>query len=228
MRGKLPPTGAAGFKNRLIPAGAGKTTHIRHCAAGLSAHPRRCGENLIDKQIEETNDGSSPQVRGKLREREAQNATVRLIPAGAAKTVPTTFLRVSHAAHPRRCGENLLVGDEGDVFAGSSPQVRGKRMRWCRSPESSRLIPAGAGKTGITEALVTGSAAHPRRCGENWRICVNRGASCGSSPQVRGKRPVHRRHGRVPRLIPAGAGKTTRPSQCCASPSAHPRRCGEN
>ena len=50
----------------------------------------------------------------------------------------------------------------------------------------------------------------------------------GSSPQVRGKPEFDKGDTTHVRLIPAGAGKTSKklPHQTCTT--AHPRRCGEN
>ena len=70
--------------------------------------------------------------------------------------------------------------------------------------------------------------AHPRSRGENQRPALLNLAWCGSSPLTRGKLPRvsagRTRHG----LIPAHAGKTTRPSGTSRGPRAHPRSRGEN
>ena len=133
---------------------------------------------------------------------------LRLIPAGAGKTIRLRPMKRLSTAHPRRCGENLFLSLRGVASAGSSPQVRGKPSSPGRVPNCSRLIPAGAGKTRRKVAVRVRFPAHPRRCGENkkpvWRILW----VCGSSPQVRGKRrPTNR---------------------ILVSNKAHPRRCGEN
>ena len=152
---------------RLIPAGAGKTIRLRPMKRLSTAHPRRCGENLRDLVQERKHDGSSPQVRGKpfVLFRHAVNGG--LIPAGAGKTTPGTTPRSQVLAHPRRCGENLHRRVEYLTVHGSSPQVRGKRVGKSLCEYDSRLIPAGAGKTRSPYGESSGSAAHPRRCGEN-------------------------------------------------------------
>ena len=90
------------------------------------------------------------------------------------------------------------------------------------------LIPARAGKTNTLEHWVLPGWAHPRACGENdvyWTHALYR---LGSSPRVRGKRPVAR-HGLSPvGLIPARAGKTSAVRLRDLGPEAHPRACGEN
>ena len=45
VRGKLGNPSRALSDIRLIPAGAGKTTHLWRLVVTIPAHPRRCGEN---------------------------------------------------------------------------------------------------------------------------------------------------------------------------------------
>ena len=94
--------------------------------------------------------------------------------------------------------------------------------------DTSRITPAGAGKTPAGSPLSFPPRDHPRRCGENI-LCrrVTIGYD-GSPPQVRGKpfadafgEPVHG-------ITPAGAGKTARKAPGKSYKEDHPRRCGEN
>ena len=138
-------------------------------------------------------DGSSPQVRGKRMIEQRLNTFLRLIPAGAGKTIPLSALALRTPAHPRRCGENPMRTGLPDSYFGSSPQVRGKRRDNIRPILASRLIPAGAGKTHKDSPGARRSPAHPRRCGENDVHVSYVDVVCGSSPQVRGKRLERRR-----------------------------------
>mgnify|MGYP001677537341 CR=1 FL=1 len=152
--------------------------------------------------------GSSPRVRGKPGQGSGRSADQRLIPACAGKTQASGGPTSSDGAHPRVCGEN--------------------GCRVLRHRTSPWLIPACAGKTCPAPTPAQPTTAHPRVCGENgfhrgWSLGVS-----GSSPRVRGKHdPVV---DLVPRqrLIPACAGKTTRPSAPSPTSAAHPRVCGEN
>ena len=91
---------------------------------------------------------------------------------------------------------------------GSSPRVRGKRLRTSDQDGLARLIPARAGKTTPYDPHHT--------------------ISCGSSPRVRGKRrQLHVDAGHFG-LIPARAGKTRGPAVRRGQYPAHPRACGEN
>ena len=106
VRGKhLLSTGRSAF-TRLIPAGAGKTCSNSQQTRRATAHPRRCGENSLKLSGTSFALGSSPQVRGKLPFPAGVIQVVRLIPAGAGKTVKVITEDGCGAAHPRRCGEN--------------------------------------------------------------------------------------------------------------------------
>ena len=49
-----------------------------------------------------------------------------LIPARAGKTANPQWELGENAAHPRACGENLVVRNSMTDSLGSSPRVRGK------------------------------------------------------------------------------------------------------
>ena len=174
----------------------------------LPAHPRRCGENEGAKTIAEEHSGSSPQVRGKHSTVRKNIQCQRLIPAGAGKTVRVLARSRGVPAHPRRCGENTLAMFPLCNNRGSSPQVRGKRLRHVLEFLKVRLIPAGAGETWTRPVIRDITPAHPRRCGENTPLSLGRNFTAGSSPQVRGKLKLFRFSRVRRRLIPAGAGKT--------------------
>ena len=126
------------------------------------------------------------------------------------------------------CGENAIVFDDLPRAEGSSPRVRGKRPDPLAHAVDEGLIPARAGKTTAWARGSSAASAHPRACGENPLSSSSFARGSGSSPRVRGKRrplPHRRRRGR---LIPARAGKTSRPRRPPPSRPAHPRACGEN
>mgnify|MGYP001687328991 CR=1 FL=1 len=70
--------------------------------------------------------------------------------------------------------------------------------------------------------------AHPRSRGENEKVTGECYPYPGSSPLTRGKLPVHIDCGVARGLIPAHAGKTTRPPREQRRGWAHPRSRGEN
>ena len=111
----------------LIPARAGKTSHVTAPRDERRAHPRACGENAITMFAAPTYLGSSPRVRGKRRSISFLMAKVRLIPARAGKTQLVHDYDRAWQAHPRACGENHPNRHQGRDSRGSSPRVRGKR-----------------------------------------------------------------------------------------------------
>ena len=94
--------------------------------------------------------GSSPRVRGKLKQRTRNRQWQGLIPACAGKTVLVCQVFVERSAHPRVCGENPPTGNVLEYTQGSSPRVRGKLVLIFIVNFDVRLIPACAGKTFCT------------------------------------------------------------------------------
>ena len=90
----------------LIPACAGKTVCVFVFTIVFGAHPRVCGENPNKTRDQIVQQGSSPRVRGKPKQRISEVFRVRLIPACAGKTSSYLRTAVRTAAHPRVCGEN--------------------------------------------------------------------------------------------------------------------------
>ena len=192
------------------------------------AHPRVCGENTATRRGQWRPTGSSPRVRGKQLELALDGVAGRLIPACAGKTRSCARRPRLSSAHPRVCGENGSPTIRAWDYAGSSPRVRGKRLRETARAHPGGLIPACAGKTRTWAARGRAPRAHPRVCGENRREIVPGPAHDGSSPRVRGKRAGCGGDVGAQRLIPACAGKTCPTTSDSTRASAHPRVCGEN
>ena len=85
-RGKLAVVKQAARDVGLIPAHAGKTTLEELSEAGLLAHPRSRGENMVSVVSGRAFSGSSPLTRGKPPIGDAKLWGDRLIPAHAGKT----------------------------------------------------------------------------------------------------------------------------------------------
>ena len=206
VRGKHRVGGLLGDDAGLIPARAGKTVLAALQVARCQAHPRACGENAYPVVAVRLWSGSSPRVRGKLDGGVEEGAQGGLIPARAGKTAGRTRSPETCSAHPRACGEN---GHFLRASPGSSPRVRGKRRGYRGDARAGGLIPARAGKTRGRPAPSPPRGAHPRACGENTPGASHPPLSYGSSPRVRGKRPLESEAQGQARLIPARAGKTS-------------------
>ena len=107
VRGKPTVGQTIKVKAGITPAGAGKTFRGLESSRLLRDHPRRCGENHIQRKLSVCKQGSPPQVRGKLTPEQVKALRVRITPAGAGKTVQIFVNRVLTEDHPRRCGENM-------------------------------------------------------------------------------------------------------------------------
>ena len=113
----------------------------------IQDHPRRCGENKEAQAIKVLCTGSPPQVRGKLGFVKIACTLIGITPAGAGKTFCHTFFAGCVKDHPRRCGENSDITSQRSYKSGSPPQVRGKLGMAGFGIDTSRITPAGAGKT---------------------------------------------------------------------------------
>ena len=147
VRGKRPRPYCCWRITGLIPACAGKTLLMRSLGPTPAAHPRVCGENVLDGLAVSPAVGSSPRVRGKLASLLRLCDSLGLIPACAGKTRPRVKFQHWRKAHPRVCGENYLHTWNEHLAAGSSPRVRGKPIVAPRKSAVKGLIPACAGKT---------------------------------------------------------------------------------
>ena len=166
-RGKPSPARPRLGTPGLIPAHAGKT--LSNVAATFvgRAHPRSRGEN----------DG----------QRNQRVPAPWLIPAHAGKTC-SSYRRASWAwAHPRSRGENRTFNFCLRRGQGSSPLTRGKLTEQARKKETTRLIPAHAGKTERCPGGHGRGRAHPRSRGENGDTLKPETWGAGSSPLTRGK-----------------------------------------
>ena len=212
----------------LIPAHAGKTARTRVRLAKLRAHPRACGENQYVCGKPVNNGGSSPRMRGKPLFYRHGEPIGGLIPAHAGKTLIDVLKVPARRAHPRACGENVALFEAWENALGSSPRMRGKHSITASEWETRGLIPAHAGKTHPHRRSVSNAWAHPRACGENTRVKAAMEKESGSSPRMRGKLMGAPFSEKLPRLIPAHAGKTSSRGWAASFLRAHPRACGEN
>ena len=94
-----------------------------------SDHPRSCGANGGTGSTPASSRGSSPLVRGQLLPHRRHVAADRIIPARAGPTDELFVGLLPGADHPRSCGANQYVDLISCLGHGSSPLVRGQRVR---------------------------------------------------------------------------------------------------
>ena len=109
----------------IIPACAGSTASAATASDPRRDHPRMCGEHLVDGDRNRLGRGSSPHVRGALRETRQKLQYSGIIPACAGST-SSALLRFGRSRdHPRMCGEHCSTVRGAEYGPGSSPHVRG-------------------------------------------------------------------------------------------------------
>ena len=178
-------------------------------AALAPVHPRVCGELIALPARPSTMAGSSPRVRGTPSHATPRHPQRRFIPACAGNSPRCWSARSRSAVHPRVCGELTASRRRCRRCFGSSPRVRGTRVVRADGQVGGRFIPACAGNSGIPRGSADRPSVHPRVCGELKRGRPSPPANAGSSPRVRGTRPMASTGLRRSRFIPACAGNSS-------------------
>ena len=167
-------------------------------------------------------------MRGKLPVGGAVASRGRIIPAHAGQTPCPKAGVLQWTDHPRACGANFKTWVKQTENHGSSPRMRGKRVRARASATRARIIPAHAGQTHRMQRGFMAGPDHPRACGANVHTAYQLRFPAGSSPRMRGKRLHDRCHRQRGRIIPAHAGQTDCRFDGVAGSADHPRACGAN
>ena len=214
--------------HRFIPAYAGNTNPIPEFAVDLPVHPRVCGEHSAVVQVHDGRFGSSPRMRGTLRQPLPCRSRIRFIPAYAGNTTNAASCCRPVAVHPRVCGEHVTASRLFSASSGSSPRMRGTRvcLNWVNP--SPRFIPAYAGNTEVYNVKGELAPVHPRVCGEHIDMARDQVRDRGSSPRMRGTPFVVRNEEGRQRFIPAYAGNTQQHTCNRLHRAVHPRVCGEH
>ena len=191
---------------RFIPACAGFCRVLDEAARKVQVHPRVCGVLTNTRSNALNLYGSSPRVRGFVRNHGCCSFHRGFIPACAGFCLTKWGIIVIVGVHPRVCG--VLSRDMiwRDCAKGSSPRVRGFVQDSCGMLEAYWFIPACAGFCLAHSGLLGRSKVHPRVCGVLRATCVATGSITGSSPRVRGFGACQRARLITLRFIPACAG----------------------
>ena len=171
---------------RFIPAFAGNTSASATCLSIVTVHPRVCGEHECFCTNHCPHAGSSPRLRGTPDRGTGRGLRGRFIPAFAGNTCHGCHRSRPAAVHPRVCGEHPTPRFAAARITGSSPRLRGTRLRSAGGQLDHRFIPAFAGNTIHHAAFVIVITVHPRVCGEHLFLLSRRTTPPGSSPRLRG------------------------------------------
>ena len=171
---------------RFIPAHAGNTFGARALDRGQAVHPRACGEHRFLPPPPSPLAGSSPRMRGTQNTPQGNAALIGFIPAHAGNTPDGRLCLHARPVHPRACGEHQRPPQAAHGDAGSSPRMRGTRLKNLLRSLVMRFIPAHAGNTHLVAPMVHIRPVHPRACGEHRRDTFVGESRSGSSPRMRG------------------------------------------
>ena len=214
---------------RIIPALAGNTRRWRRRLYRPPDHPRAGGEHCAcAARALRSSAGSSPRWRGTRLLAPALLLRRRIIPALAGNTPEGQWKSLAKKDHPRAGGEHGISASNNYKVTGSSPRWRGTRSRQDCDMRRRRIIPALAGNTSNRRVMVTGVTDHPRAGGEHGLQVSRSTWGPGSSPRWRGTPASASGTYNPVRIIPALAGNTPHPSQCCGLSADHPRAGGEH
>ena len=166
MRGTQAERGRDERRDRFIPAHAGNSNHLHRPAVQHPVHPRACGELPVVVDEHGLDAGSSPRMRGTLKQRGLIEVGRRFIPAHAGNSLPAT--------------------NKGFLVYGSSPRMRGTPDEPGRGALRHRFIPAHAGNSLLCDLARVLVSVHPRACGELYCLQFFLVNCCGSSPRMRG------------------------------------------
>ena len=228
MRGTPFPTSKPCVTMGIIPAYAGNTSVRLESRARWRDHPRVCGEHAVKRKSDWPRPGSSPRMRGTLRQTDLPSGHVGIIPAYAGNTGILKNLLKRIGDHPRVCGEHLISDFNNAGYAGSSPRMRGTLLWKPSTLSTDGIIPAYAGNTSAFMISFAICRDHPRVCGEHDSQIGGWNLFGGSSPRMRGTPDNVIRCTDCTGIIPAYAGNTDWIRLAIMIARDHPRVCGEH
>ena len=185
------------WKERIIPACAGRSRRQGWRKRTAGDHPRVCGEKVFLRLLRCGLAGSSPRVRGEVLGFFFGPVGLRIIPACAGRSWSARPSRRPRWDHPRVCGEKMSGASATWMLSGSSPRVRGEVGLGSRAEVLDRIIPACAGRSSRRDPASVRHWDHPRVCGEKVPTGPRPTFWVGSSPRVRGEAALVRPLGAV-------------------------------
>ena len=207
VRGEACPLTTCGRLRRRTPARAGRSWTPAPPSSTRSAHPRACGEKYWGPACVIGAVGAPPRVRGEVESARVSRACGGRTPARAGRRCRAAESRPARWAHPRACGEKVLLGSHDPEADGAPPRVRGE---------------AGALNDTISVKRRT-----PARAGRRHDSFRDLGYLSGAPPRVRGEDLQPSASRALVRRTPARAGRRATCSTLGSTGPAHPRACGE-
>ena len=143
-----------------------------------------------------------------------------IIPAHAGLTGKYSRTTPAPRDHPRACGAHQ------HAIKQPHRRIRGSLYQNHPSVCILVIIPAHAGLTLRSTALIPAAKDHPRACGAHGDVRPADGSRPGSSPRMRGSPFLDGGFVILLRIIPAHAGLTASSASSTSKTRDHPRACG--
>ncbi len=207
IRGTLGSPIAVRYPSRFIPVHTGNAGIKLVARFSLAVHPRAYGERWNKAGGKVLAGGSSPCIRGTLREGSLSAGQSRFIPVHTGNANLCRSKRQWNAVHPRAYGERRIEDLDTIINYGSSPCIRGTR---------GHALMAGRGLT-----------VHPRAYGERPVSEVESPVDQGSSPCIRETLKARDYKDATDRFIPVHTGNAPAPDVSHHRQPVHPRAYGE-
>ena len=132
----------------ITPACAGKTKVPQAFLPLPEDHPRVCGKDVANGDLNVTTQGSPPRVRERPIHDVVFFGACRITPACAGKTSINKSICSFIKDHPRVCGKDFNISNFSNVIQGSPPRVRERLVLLTDCFGIAGITPACAGKTG--------------------------------------------------------------------------------
>ena len=130
-------------------------------------HPRLRGEHFCPLSCMYITRGSPPLTRGTLDEDAFKLMSPGITPAYAGNTSCNMDTLQLFQDHPRLRGEHRYLSYRDSIPQGSPPLTRGTLYATSTVTDASRITPAYAGNTRITDCSIFLTEDHPRLRGEH-------------------------------------------------------------
>ena len=172
--------------------------------------PAYAGKRAVRLDIQESEPGSPPRMRGNVSIFCGLCTVVGITPAYAGKRSGPLPPSSRTRDHPRVCGETPCPPAGRGHRRGSPPRMRGNAKQIQPTAGYQGITPAYAGKRWFHEEFQPSPWDHPRICGEKSFAFALHNLFGGSPPHMRGKAGGCHPNDDAERITPAYAGKSNR------------------
>ncbi len=212
---------------RITPAHAGNSYYYVGKNFYQKDHPRACGEQRGIYEFQQDEVGSPPRMRGTAAHVRCSFPSLGITPAHAGNRRCCSGSPAGSRDHPRACGEQNLVKPMLPDIEGSPPRMRGTDTGYVKTNGASGITPAHAGNSLQPHSFDLLLWDHPRACGEQCEIIINRHCFKGSPPRMRGTDNATIKYFGISGITPAHAGNRMTERTSLYHTKDHPRACGE-